>query len=38
LVRALAQQLEAKVATISGSAGMSVSVTHATFVSRPAAA
>ena len=37
LVRALAQQLEAKVATISSSAGMSVSVTHATFVSRPAA-
>ena len=38
LVRALAQQLEAKVATISSSAGMSVSVTHATFVSRPVAA
>jgi two-component sensor histidine kinase len=38
LVRALAQQLEAKVATISSSAGMSVSITHATFVSRPAAA
>jgi two-component sensor histidine kinase len=37
LVRALAQQLEAQVATISSPAGMSVSVTHATFVSRPAA-
>jgi len=38
LVKALAQQLEAKVATISNSAGMSVSVSHATFVSRPVAA
>jgi chemotaxis protein methyltransferase CheR len=34
LVKALAQQLDAKVETISGPAGMSVSVTHATFVSR----
>ena len=34
LVTALAQQLEAKVETISGPGGMSVSVTHATFVSR----
>jgi chemotaxis protein methyltransferase CheR len=38
LVKALAQQLEAKVETISGPAGMSVSVAHATFVSRPVAA
>lgn len=38
LVKALAQQLEARVATISNSAGMSVSITHATFVSRPAVA
>jgi two-component sensor histidine kinase len=37
LIKALAQQLEAKVETISGPAGMSVSVTHATFVSRSAA-
>ena len=37
LVKALAQQLEAKVETISGHAGMNVSVTHATFVSRAAA-
>jgi hypothetical protein len=34
----LAQQLEAKVATINGPAGMNVSVTHATFVSRNNAA
>jgi two-component sensor histidine kinase len=34
LVAALAHQLEAKVVTSSGPAGMSVSVTHATFVSR----
>jgi two-component sensor histidine kinase len=34
LVAALAHQLEAKVVTASSSAGMSVSVTHATFVSR----
>ena len=38
LVKALAQQLEAKVATINGPAGMNVSVTHATFVSRNNAA
>jgi two-component sensor histidine kinase len=38
LVNALAQQLEAKVETISGPAGLSVSVTHATFVSRAAVA
>jgi two-component sensor histidine kinase len=38
LVKALAQQLEAKVETVSGPTGMSVSITHATFVSRPAAA
>lgn len=37
LVKALAQQLDAKVETISSPAGMSVSITHATFVSRPAA-
>jgi chemotaxis protein methyltransferase CheR len=35
LVKALAHQLEAKVETISGPTGMSVSITHATFVSRP---
>ncbi|HEX3992223.1 MAG TPA: histidine kinase, partial [Acetobacteraceae bacterium] len=34
LVTALAHQLDAKVVTTSGPAGMSVSVTHATFVSR----
>jgi chemotaxis protein methyltransferase CheR len=38
LVKALAQQLDAKVETISGPTGMSVSITHATFVSRPAVA
>jgi chemotaxis protein methyltransferase CheR len=37
LVKALAHQLDAKVEIISGPAGMSVSVTHATFVSRSAA-
>ena len=37
LIKALAQQLDAKVATVSGPSGMSVSITHATFVSRPAA-
>ena len=37
LVTALAHQLDAKVVTISGPTGMSVSVTHATFVSRSAA-
>jgi two-component sensor histidine kinase len=34
LVTALAHQLDAKVVTTSGPAGLSVSVTHATFVSR----
>jgi chemotaxis protein methyltransferase CheR len=34
LVNALAHQLDAKVATVSGSEGMSVSITHATFNSR----
>ena len=34
LVSALAHQLDAKVVTTSGPAGLSVSVTHATFVSR----
>ena len=38
LVAALAHQLEAKVAILNSPTGMSVSVTHATFVSRPAAA
>jgi chemotaxis protein methyltransferase CheR len=38
LVKALAHQLDAKVETISGPTGMSVSVIHATFVSRLAAA
>ncbi len=38
LVNALAHQLEAKVETVSGPTGMSVSVTHATFISRPVAA
>ena len=37
LVQALAHQLDAQVETISGPAGMSISVTHATFVSRAAA-
>lgn len=37
LVKALANQLEAKVETASGPAGMSVSVTHSVFVSRTAA-
>jgi two-component sensor histidine kinase len=37
LIKALAQQLDAKVATVSGPTGLSVSITHATFVSRPAA-
>ena len=37
LVKALAQQLDAKVNTVSSSAGMCISVTHATFVSRPLA-
>jgi two-component sensor histidine kinase len=37
LVKALAHQLDAKVETISSPAGMSVSVTHATFVPRSAA-
>lgn len=37
LVKALAQQLDAKVETASSPAGMRVSVTHATFVSRNAA-
>src|SRR6185437_2853154 len=37
LVAALAQQLDAKVATVNSPNGMSISVTHATFVSRPAA-
>jgi len=36
LVKALAHQLDAQVETISGPSGMSVSVTHATFVSRTA--
>lgn len=38
LVKALAQQLDAKVATIDGPAGMNVSITHATFVTRNNAA
>lgn len=38
LVKALAQQLDAKIVTINGPTGMSVSVTHATFVSRTNAA
>jgi two-component sensor histidine kinase len=38
LVKALAQQLEAKVETVSSSDGMTVAITHATFVSRPLAA
>ena len=37
LVKALAQQLDAKVETVSSADGMSVSITHATFVSRAAA-
>ena len=37
LVKALAHQLDAKVETISGPAGMAVSVSHSTFVSRTAA-
>ena len=37
LVKALAQQLEAKVETVSSPDGMTVSITHATFVSRTAA-
>jgi two-component sensor histidine kinase len=37
LVKALAQQLDAKVETVSGPDGMRVSVTHSTFVSRSAA-
>jgi two-component sensor histidine kinase len=37
LVKALAHQLEAKVETVSGPGGLSVSVTHATFLSRTAA-
>jgi len=37
LVAALAHQLEAKVATTNSPTGMSISVTHATFVSRSAA-
>jgi two-component sensor histidine kinase len=37
LVKALAHQLDAKVETTSSGAGMSVSVTHATFLSRTAA-
>ena len=37
LVNALAQQLDAKVETVSSSAGLSISITHATFVSRTAA-
>jgi two-component sensor histidine kinase len=37
LVKALAQQLEAGVETVSGPTGMSVSVTHPIFVSRAAA-
>ena len=37
LVKALAQQLEAKVETVSSADGMHVSITHATFVSRTAA-
>ncbi|HYJ34872.1 MAG TPA: histidine kinase dimerization/phosphoacceptor domain -containing protein [Rhizomicrobium sp.] len=37
LVKALAHQLDAQVETVSGPSGMSVSVTHATFVSRTAA-
>ncbi|HWY62332.1 MAG TPA: histidine kinase dimerization/phosphoacceptor domain -containing protein [Rhizomicrobium sp.] len=37
LVKALAHQLDAKVETISGPAGLTVSVTRATFVSRTAA-
>jgi chemotaxis protein methyltransferase CheR len=36
LVKALAQQLDAEVDTINSPAGMSISVTHATFVSRAA--
>jgi chemotaxis protein methyltransferase CheR len=37
LVKALAQQLDAKVDTVSSTDGMSVSITHATFVSRATA-
>jgi chemotaxis protein methyltransferase CheR len=37
LVKALAHQLDAKVVTVSGPAGMTVSVAHSTFVSRAAA-
>ena len=36
LVKALAHQLDAQVETVSSPTGMSVSVTHATFVSRTA--
>ena len=36
LVKALAQQLDAQVDIINGPTGMSISVTHATFVSRTA--
>ena len=39
LVKALAQQLDAKVEIVSGPKGVSVSITHATFTSRlPSAA
>jgi two-component sensor histidine kinase len=37
LVNALANQLDAQVATLNSPTGMSISVTHATFVSRTAA-
>jgi two-component sensor histidine kinase len=37
LVKALAQQLDAQVETVSGPGGMRVSITHATFLSRTAA-
>ena len=37
LVKALASQLDAKVETVSSAAGMKVSISHSTFVSRTAA-
>ena len=37
LVKALAHQLDAQVEVVSGPGGMTVSVTHATFLSRTAA-
>jgi chemotaxis protein methyltransferase CheR len=34
IIKALAQQLDAKVATLAGAGGTSVSITHATFVAK----